>query len=107
MTKLPRTKALAQRLRALRERRGLSQRAVARAVGVAQPSVSNYERGKREVTLSTAMGLASALDVTFCQLVDLETDQLIVPAGSRLARAVEVLDESPELLEQVLGGTRV
>ncbi len=104
MTKLPRTKALAQRLRALRETRGLSQRAVARAVGVAQPSVSNYEMGKREVTLATAMRLAAALDVTLCQLIDLKTDHLIIPAASRLARAVVVLEGSPELLDRVLEG---
>ncbi len=67
-----------------------------RAAGITQASVSNYETGKREVTLATAMGLAAALDVTFCQFVDLETDHLIIPAGSRLARAVGVLEESPE-----------
>ncbi len=53
------------------------------------------------------MRLAAALDVSLCQLIELETDHLIIPAGSRLARAVEVLEESPELLEQVLGGARV
>ena len=53
------------------------------------------------------MGLASALDVALCQLIDLETDHLIIPAGSRLARAVEVLEASPELLDRVLDGARV
>ena len=74
MTELPRTKALAQRLRTLREARGLSQGTLALAAGITQGSVSNYETGKREVTVATAMRLAAALDVTFCQLVDLETD---------------------------------
>ena len=103
----PRTNAVSHHLRALREARGLSQGAVAHEAGLSQAALSNYERGQREVTLSTAMRLAAALDVTLCQLIDLETDHLIVPAGSRLARAVEVLEESPELLEQVLGGARV
>ena len=106
MRKLPRTKAVAHRLRALREARGLSQHALARAAGVAQPSVSNYETGKREVTVATGMRLAAALDVTLCQLIDLKTDRLIIPAGSRLARAVAVLEASPELLERVLDGSR-
>ncbi len=102
MTKLPRTKALAYRLRALREIRGLSQGALAREAGTTQGSVSNYEMGKREVTLATAMDLASALDITLCQLIDLKTDQLIIPAGSRLARAVGALEGSPDLLDRVL-----
>ena len=104
--KLPRTKAVAQRLRALREARGLSQDALARAAGITQASVSNYETSKREVKVATARGLAAALDVTFCQLIDLKTDRLIIPAGSRLARAVVVLERSPELLERVLDGSR-
>ena len=106
MTNAPRTKAVAQRLRVLRKTRGLSQHALARAAGITQASVSNYETGKREVTLATAMSLASALDVTFCQLVDIETDHLIIPDGSRLARAVGVLKGSPELLGRVLDGAR-
>ena len=35
-----------------------------------------------------------------------ETDHLILAAGSRLARAVEVLEASPELLDRVLDGAR-
>lgn len=104
---LPRTKAVAHRARALREARGLSQVAVANEARLSQAALSNYETGKREVTLGIAMGLASALDVTLCQLIDLETDHLIIPAGSRLARAVEVLEASPELLDRVLDGARV
>jgi len=102
----PRTKAVAQRLRALRKTRGLSQTALARAAGLGQVSVSNYETGKREATLASAMSLAAALDVTFNQLVGLETEQLIIPAGSRLALAVGVLEASPELLDRVLDGSR-
>ncbi len=102
MKRFPRTKAVAQRLRALRESRGLTQVVVAREARIAQPSLSNYETGKREVTLATAMSLAAALDVTFCQLIGLETDHLIIPAGSRLARATRALEDSPELLDWVL-----
>ena len=106
MRKFPRTKAVAQRLRLPREARGLTQSVVARETGLSPKAVSNYEMGKREVTLETAIRLASALDVTLCQLVSFETDQLIIPAGSRLARAVGVLEGSPELLDRVLDGSR-
>ncbi len=93
-------------LRTLREARGLTQAEVARKAGLTQPSISKYETGKREVTLGTAMRLAAALDITPCQLIELETDHLILAAGSRLARAVEVLEASPELLDRVLDGAR-
>ena len=98
----PRTEAVAPRLRDLREMRGLSQLALARSAGLAQPSVSNYETGKREVTLATVMNLAAALDVTLCQLAGLQTDHPIIPAGSRLARAVDLLEGSPVLIGRVL-----
>ncbi len=91
-------------LRTLREARGLTQADVARKAGLTQPSISKYETGEREVTLGTAMRLAAALDITLGQLIELETDHLILVAGSRLARAVGVLEESPELLDRVLVG---
>jgi transcriptional regulator with XRE-family HTH domain len=65
--------------------------------------VSNYETGKRGVPLGTAMRLAAALDVTLCYLVELEGQHLVIPSGSRLARAAEIFQASPELLDHVLG----
>ena len=37
-----------ERIKALRQRLGLSQRAMAERLGVAQPTVANWETGKKE-----------------------------------------------------------
>ncbi len=87
MKAAPRTTAVAQRLRAFRETRGLSQAALARAAGMSQALVLNYETGKREVKLGTAMSLAAALDVTLWQVTGLETD----PWGGKMSRGPLVL----------------
>jgi transcriptional regulator with XRE-family HTH domain len=58
------------RAREWRERRGLSQARVARAAGLTQASVSNYETGRRDPTLLSALRIASALDVALGDLID-------------------------------------
>jgi transcriptional regulator with XRE-family HTH domain len=58
------------RAREWRERRGWSQARVARAAGLTQASVSNYETGRRDPTLLSALRIASALDVALGDLMD-------------------------------------
>lgn len=65
-------------LRRLREQRGLSQSALARAVGVSASTVNMLEAGQRRPGRETALGLARALD-----LDPVETDDLLV-AGTHL-----------------------
>lgn len=51
-----------ERLKMLREARGLSQSELAELSGVEQPTISNYETGKRTgIPLAHAMRLADAL----------------------------------------------
>ena len=90
------------RLRELRHKAGRSQTDVSRGAGITQASLSNYETGKREVPISTALNLARVLDVPFSEIV--ETSDVIVVRDSRLGRAVLALTDSPELLEAVVNG---
>ena len=54
---------LEQDLVALRERRGVSQRALARMVGVSQPVIARIEAGRaRNLELRTLVRIATALD---------------------------------------------
>ncbi|QWK23093.1 hypothetical protein CSW25_07120 [Thermus scotoductus] len=53
---------LGDRLRALRESRGLSQGALAQKVGVSQGMISHIERGRRRPSLPTLMRLIQALE---------------------------------------------
>ena len=68
MEKVP--EQFAERLRAHRERAGLSQEALAHAADVHPNAVGLLERAEREPMLSTVLLLARALDVTPGELID-------------------------------------
>ena len=77
------------KIREWRLRRELSLADVARRAGITQASLSNYENGKRDMPLSTLMGVASALNVSLGDL--LELPDVIIVRDSLLGRAVEQL----------------
>lgn len=77
------------KIREWRLRREMSQADVARRAGITQASLSNYENGKRDMPLSTLIGVASALNVSLGDL--LELPDVIVVRNSLLGRAVEQL----------------
>ncbi|WP_431728648.1 helix-turn-helix domain-containing protein [Verrucosispora sp. TAA-831] len=62
--------ALGQRVRLLRAERGLTQRELAEAIGLARTSVTNLEAGRQEIGLPVLLRLAAALGVTPGVLVD-------------------------------------
>ena len=51
------------RLKTLREQRGLSQAELAQRIGVRQPSINRYERNNRRLSADRIYQLAAALDV--------------------------------------------
>jgi len=57
------------RLRAIRERKGVSLRALKKASGVAVSSLALFETGKGDPQLSTLRKLAKALNVTVAELI--------------------------------------
>lgn len=63
------TPGAGDRLRRLRKSKDLSQAVVARRIGITQATLSNYELGKRELPLSTAVAFAAVFDVDVCELV--------------------------------------
>lgn len=95
-----RRRAAGQRLRHWRQQRARSQADVARASSITQASLSNYETGKRELPLSTALAITAALDITLSDVLDVP--DVIVLRDSRLGRVVRTLVERPELLDFVL-----
>jgi transcriptional regulator with XRE-family HTH domain len=66
------------RVRLWRVKRHLSQEGLARAVGVNQASISNYEAGRRDVPVSTMIRIADVLQVPFEELIDQETRRVVV-----------------------------
>ncbi len=75
-----------QRIREWRRKRSLSQSDLARSAGITQASLSNYENGKRDMTLSTVLGVVAALDVALGDVVD--CSDVIVVRDSALGQRV-------------------
>ena len=55
--------ALGRALRDARRRQGLTQQQLAGLTGVAQPTVSNVERGAKRVSVDTILRLSAALNL--------------------------------------------
>jgi transcriptional regulator with XRE-family HTH domain len=69
--------SIGERLKRLREMRGLSQNELARRAGISHPVISDLERGVREdMAVSTAKALARALGVSLEMLVGSEESEL-------------------------------
>ena len=60
---------LAQNLKYLRERKGISQNDIAKVLEIGQPTVGNWEAGRREPDLKTIIHLAEYFGVTLDELV--------------------------------------
>jgi transcriptional regulator with XRE-family HTH domain len=85
--------AVGQRIREWRLRRELSQADVARRAGITQASLSNYENGKRDMPLSTVLGVTGALNVSLGDVLDVP--DVIVVRDSTLGKAVCQLVQRP------------
>jgi transcriptional regulator with XRE-family HTH domain len=94
-------RAVGQRIREWRLKREMSQAEVARQAGITQASLSNYENGKRDLPLSTLLGVTSALSVSLGDLLDMP--EVIVIRDSLLGRAVEQLVRRPDLISPMVG----
>ena len=77
-----------QRLRQLREARGLTQARLAEMVGCDQSQISKIERGSKEISLGRIYEIAAALNV--------EPSELFEPNESRLGRLAMRGDVSPQ-----------
>jgi transcriptional regulator with XRE-family HTH domain len=77
--------SIGERVRRLREAKGLSLRDLAREAGVSAPMLSQVERGETSPTLHVATKIASGLDLTLSQLLrlDEESSVVVVPRSER------------------------
>ena len=60
----------ADNVKRLREEKDFSQAELAKMVGVSQPMINDYEKGRKVPTVITAVDLARKLDTTVEQLVN-------------------------------------
>lgn len=66
--------AVSERVRDLREQKGISQRQLAEDVGVSQSLINQIERGTKNPSLQVACSIAEALD---CKVEDLVKKQTV------------------------------
>lgn len=90
-------KGFGKRLREIRERRGMTQEDVARAIGTDWMRISRYERGLHLPTADKIVSLARVLRVTTDALLlgDPEGEQPIEFNNLRLYERFRALDELP------------
>jgi len=75
----------AEKLKQLREAAGLSQEALARAMGMSVGIVRDYEQGRKEPSMRSAFKLARALGVD-CRAFEMEEDAQAEPAPAKKRR---------------------
>lgn len=86
--------ALRVRIRALREARGLEQKALAEALGVSANAVSNWENGRSRPDLALLPALAEALGTDLYELLGAEAPSgKASPAEQRLLDRCRALNE--------------
>ena len=101
-----RLEGLAQRIRALRERRGLTQEDFAKACGISVSFASLLERGERSPSYDTLLQVASALALPLSELLR-EPEPGVDEATARLLEFVRSRRLAPAELERLLAVAQV
>lgn len=90
---------LGDRIRLLRQLRGMTQTQLAEASGVAQPIISRIERNDQtDPTISQVTALAAALDVDFNVLIGMSTSDFIAYCANVSEEQIEETPSSGSLL---------
>ena len=88
----------------LRRQYGLSQRALAKKMGVSQRVISYYEKDAANVPLSRIIDLANALDVSVIELLDskIERKNNIKELDVRIIRKIRQIENLPRRKQEEL-----
>jgi transcriptional regulator with XRE-family HTH domain len=81
---------IGRRLRALRQNRGMSQKAVANVVGMSSPQLAKLEQGETDMRVSTLRSVLRALDASFADIAGPDAPELSVDDLARRAQRVGV-----------------
>jgi transcriptional regulator with XRE-family HTH domain len=96
--------AIARRLKAIRQRRGLAQGDVAKAVGVKQPVLSECESGEIRLHGELLSKLATVLKVSTDEILGLKPADTAAPRSARLMQRLQRVEHlSPADRRSVLG----
>jgi transcriptional regulator with XRE-family HTH domain len=99
-------KKIGQRIRKVRLEQGIKQKDLARRIGISQGALTNFELGRRKISLEWLLKIARALEVPvgyFMGAVEtpMEEDTL-GPKEHRLLRAFRRLSRDPRLQMELL-----
>lgn len=87
--------AIARRLKEIRQRRGLAQGDVAKAVGVKQPVLSECESGEIRLHGELLFKLATVLKVSTDEILGLKPGDTSPPRNARLMQRLQRVEQLP------------
>ena len=97
------TRAIGERLARIRKERGLTQKELAERLGIAQPIVSNYERGELRLHGELLLQLTRVLAVSADELLGIEKPARSPTVRNRqLLRRLQEIDRLPKRDQQAL-----
>ena len=92
------TKIIAQQLKSLRKKQGLTQIQLAEKVGLTQNAVASYETGRVHIVDVTLVDLAKALNVSTDELLGVKiTKNPIKSLSLRLIKRMYAIEAMPEI----------
>ncbi len=99
-------KKLGQRIRKVRLEHGIKQKDLARKIGISQGALTNFELGRRKISLEWLLKISRALEVPvgyFMGAVEPPADDgTLDPKEHRLLRAFRRMGRDPRLQMEIL-----
>ena len=98
-------KKIGQRIRKVRLEHGVKQKDLARRIGISQGAWTNFELGRRKISLEWLLKISRALDVPvgyFVGAVEPPVDGTLAPREHRLVRAYRRVSRDPRLQTELL-----
>ncbi len=92
---------LQEKIKELRLNRGISQKKLAYAIGVAQSSINYWEKGQRTPSVSAAQKLADYFNITMDELYDIDNIEDIPKSPHTLAAHFDGDEYTEEELEEI------
>lgn len=91
-------------IKKLREEKGISQEQLAKEINISRPSVSSWEQGKGEPSISYLIQIAKVLGVTLDMLVGntFESRTVVVVDSSVIMKRPMIIDELVEKFDEVI-----
>ena len=99
-------KKIGHRIRKVRLEHGIKQKDLARKIGISQGALTNFELGRRKISLEWLLKISRALEVPvgyFLLAVEpASDDETLGPKEHRLLRAFRNLSRDPRLQMEIL-----